>query len=63
MHRMFRIVNSPQDKTPILNDKYQWIDCDEEGCKFWVHALCAGIYTGKEDPKKLDFLCPNHIKP
>ena len=62
MRRMFRIVNSPQDKTPMLNDKYQWMDCDEKGYKFWGHAFCAGIQIGKEDPKNIDILCPNHIK-
>ena len=46
----------------ILNDKYQWIGGDEEGCKFQTHAFCAVIQIGKKDPKNIDFFCPNHIK-
>ena len=62
MRRMLASFNLLRDKTLILNDQYQWIGCNEEGCKFWAYAFSAGIQIGKKDPKNIDFFCPNHIK-
>ncbi|MES9884494.1 MAG: hypothetical protein ABW185_26920 [Sedimenticola sp.] len=41
-----------------------WIGCDRDGCKYWVHAKCAGIeIINLKSLPSLKFLCPKHKYP
>ncbi|XP_060564645.1 uncharacterized protein LOC132723861 [Ruditapes philippinarum] len=42
--------------------KCLWINCSENKCEFWVHALCVGIVGKKEDIEHINYYCPEHIK-
>ncbi|XP_052242213.1 uncharacterized protein LOC127852321 [Dreissena polymorpha] len=40
------IFNSPKDRAFKKAHKLQgqWLGCEEEGCGFWGHARCAGVF-------------------
>ena len=41
--------------------KTTWIGCDKSQCRYWVHALCAGLVLIPGKPiKEHSFFCKDH---
>ena len=59
-----RIWESKDDaafRKAVGKRKSTWIGCDDKSCKYWAHALCAGLLLiPKKKVEDHNFLCPLH---